>query len=68
MNTNQNSVTVTGNTYPAAKLLRDCGFNFDKASKSWVGDASALAELRRVSTATYSRANGKLVAGLKIAE
>jgi len=64
---NENTVTITGNTYPAAKLLRDCGFAFDKTTKAWTGDAAAKAELDRVSTATYSRANQRLVSGLRIA-
>ena len=65
MKTTKN-ITVTGNTYPAAKLLRSCGFDFDKSNKTWVGTEENRDELNRVSTATYSRANQNLVSKLII--
>jgi hypothetical protein len=69
MNTNKTSIVrITGNTYPASKLLRTVGFVFDADTKTWIGDGAALDELRRVSTATYSRANLKAVSGLTILE
>jgi hypothetical protein len=61
-----NTIKVTGRTFPAASLLRECGFAWNATDKCWTGTADALAELERVSTATYSRSNQKLVAGLKI--
>ena len=59
---------ISGTTYNAKELLKNAGFVYDKKSKKWHGDQTAMIELQRVSTATYSRANQKLVAGLKIKE
>ena len=59
-------VKITGNTYPAMVMLKKAGFEYDKGVKAWYGDEEALNELKRTSTATYSRANQKLMEGLKI--
>ena len=59
-------VKVTGNTYPAQSLLKKAGFEFDSGNKSWYGNEDALAEMERTSTPSYSRANAKAFAGLKI--
>jgi hypothetical protein len=61
-------IKVTGNTYQAKSILKDCGFTYDAENKCWNGNDEALVELKRVSTASYSRANQKLVAGLKFEE
>lgn len=61
-------IKVTGNTYAAKNILKDAGFKFDSANKSWNGDELAKVELDRISTASYSRANQKLVSGLKFEE
>lgn len=59
---------VTGNTYPAKSILNQAGFTWDGGSKAWFGSEEALEELKRISTPTYSRANNKAFAGLKIEE
>ena len=61
-------IKVTGNTYPARHILKEAGFAWDKDVKAYFGDESAKAELDRISTASYSRANQKLVATLKFEE
>src|SRR5690606_12521204 len=61
-------VKVTGDTYPARYILREAGFQWNKYEKAYFGDKSAKAELDRISTASYSRANQKLVAALKFEE
>jgi hypothetical protein len=58
-------IKVTGNTYPANRLLKECGFGWDSKQKAYFGDTKAKIKLDRVSTASYSRTNQKLVAGLK---
>ncbi len=61
-------IKVTGNTYQAKTILRDAGFSYDPTHKEWYGAEDNLAELRRISTPTYSRANAKAFAALKIEE
>ena len=61
-------VKVTGDTYPARYILREAGFVWNRYEKAYFGDKSAKAELDRISTPTYSRANQKLVAALKFEE
>jgi len=64
--TTTQTTKITGNTYPARTWLKDCGFVFDKETKTWLGSDEAKSELERTSTASYSRANAKLIAGLTI--
>lgn len=59
---------ITGSTYPAKNALKNAGFQFDATTKEWYGDEAAMTELKRISTASYSRANQKACAGLKIEE
>ena len=61
-------IKVTGNTYPARNILKDSGFTWDKDAKAYYGDENNKAELDRISTASYSRANQKLVIALKFEE
>jgi hypothetical protein len=61
-------IKVTGNTYPARNLLRDCGFTWDAKQRVYLGDDSAKTELDRISTAIASRANQKLVLMLRFEE
>jgi hypothetical protein len=61
-------IKVTGNTYPAQNLLKKCGFIWDSKQKAYFGDSAAKDELDRISTATASRANQKLVLMLKFKE
>jgi hypothetical protein len=37
-------IKVTGNTYSARNLLRDCGFAWDAKQRAYLGDESARAE------------------------
>jgi hypothetical protein len=64
--TTTQTTKITGNTYSARAWLKDCGFVFDKETKAWLGNDEAKAELERTSTASYSRANAKLLAGLTV--
>jgi hypothetical protein len=57
---------ITGKTYHARSWLKDCGFVFDKTEQAWFGDDAAKVELERTSTASYSRANAKLLSGLTV--
>lgn len=59
---------VTGNTYSAKSILNNSGFSYEGKEKAWYGNQENLDELKRVSTASYSRANQKLVSALKIEE
>lgn len=61
-------IKVTGDTYPARYILREAGFVWNRYEKAYFGDKSAKAELDRISTASYSRTNQRLVAALKIEE
>ncbi len=56
-------IKITGNTYAAKELLKSAGFVY--RDKSWYGSNDDKAELDRVSTASYSRTNQRLVSGLK---
>lgn len=58
-------IMVIGKTFPARQVLRDAGFEFDTLSKAWYGDDAAKAELDRITTASYSRANLKACEGLE---
>lgn len=60
------TIKVTGKTYPARTWLKDCGLVFDKDAQAWIGDDAAKAEIDRTSTASYSRANAKLLSGLTV--
>jgi hypothetical protein len=64
--TETNSYAVTGNTYPARDLLRKAGFEFDKSSKSWIGNQSAKDELDKLSSPSYGRATARLVNALTV--
>jgi hypothetical protein len=55
---------VTGNTYQAKEVLKKAGFTYD--NKAWYGDEAAKTELDRITTASYSRANQKAIAGCQI--
>ena len=57
---------ATGNTYTARNVLKAAGFVWDKDSKAWLGDDDAKTELARITTASYSRANGKACSGLEL--
>lgn len=36
------NLTVTGNTYPVRKLMRELGLDWDKESKAWTGSREVL--------------------------
>jgi len=59
-------IRITGKTYQAKEMLKKAGFEFEAKEKAWYGDEGAMAELDRITTATYSRTNQKLRQGLTI--
>jgi hypothetical protein len=59
-------VKITGKTYQAREWIKSCGFAWNSEEKAYFGNAEAKTELERTSTATYSRANGKLLAALTV--
>jgi hypothetical protein len=58
-------IKVTGNTYQAKDVLKKAGFEYVPQFKAWFGNEEANNELKRITTATYSRANQKATMGLK---
>lgn len=42
VNVDMDALTVTGNTFPVRKLMRELGLNWDKTSKSWTGSRETL--------------------------
>ena len=52
---------VTGNSYKAKQVLKDAGFKWIAEKKSWVGSEEAVAEFKRITHPTYSRANQNAV-------
>lgn len=66
MTTTTATTKITGKTYSARAWLKDCGFAWDKDQEAWLGDDAARGELERTSTASYSRANAKLLSSLTI--
>ena len=59
---------VSGRTYPARNVLKDAGFTYESARKEWFGNEESLQELKRITTASYSRANQKAISGIEITE
>lgn len=57
---------ISGDTYAARQWLRDCGCEWDRDASVWRASDEALGEMRRTSTAAYSRKNKKMMAGLVI--
>ena len=42
VNVDMDALTVTGNTFPVRKLMRELGLDWDKDSKSWTGSREDL--------------------------
>ena len=42
VNVDMDALTVTGNTYPVRKLMRELGLDWDSQSKTWTGSREAL--------------------------
>ena len=62
------TIKITGNTFAAKTVLRTAGFEFDAVNKCWIGNTEELTELKRITTATYSRSNQKAISGIVITE
>lgn len=42
VNVDMDTLTVTGNTYPVRKLMRELGLDWDSQSKAWTGSRETL--------------------------
>lgn len=42
VNIDMDALTVTGNTYPVRKLMRELGLSWDRENKAWIGTREAL--------------------------
>ena len=42
VNVDMDSLTVTGNTFPVRKLMRELGLDWDREAKAWTGSREAL--------------------------
>ena len=42
VNVDMDTLTVTGNTYPARQLMRELGLDWDKDAKAWTGSREIL--------------------------
>ncbi|MCM1237397.1 MAG: hypothetical protein NC489_45610 [Ruminococcus flavefaciens] len=45
VNVDMDDLTVTGNTYPARKIMREFGLDWDKENKAWIGSRENLNKL-----------------------
>ncbi len=58
-------IKVTGNTYPARKILKDSDFEWVPQYKAWFGTEENKKELDRITRPSYSRTNQKAATGLQ---
>lgn len=42
VNIDMDNLTVTGNTFPVRKMMRELGLNWDSSNKAWAGSREAL--------------------------
>lgn len=42
VNVDMDDLTVTGNTFPVRKLMRELGLDWDKENKAWTGTRETL--------------------------
>ena len=42
VNVDMDNLTITGNTFPIRKMMRDLGMNWDSENKAWTGSRETL--------------------------